>query len=111
MDLLSGKIALVTGGLGGLGSAVAHRFAGDGATVLASCAASGAAARGLRRAAARDVAEPGSGASAPRPGSTAPPTPYPRRFAGPDCTPSLPPTPLGGRGDPADVAELALYLA
>ena len=219
MDQLSGKIALVTGGLGGLGSAIAHRFAAEGATVLvtdlapeaprvpgtyrsldvtdeaawaaladhlrgehgrldvlvhtagtavsrpladtplaefervqrintvgtflglrtaaplmreagggsivtlssingllgatglASYVSSKFAVRGLTKVAALELAESGIRVNAICPGSIATPITDSASFAGTDWTAYLATIPLGRRGEPADVAELALVLA
>lgn len=82
-----------------------------GATGLASYAASKFAVRGLTRVAALELAEAGIRVNAICPGSIATPITGSESFAGTDWDAYVATIPLGRRGDPADVAELALFLA
>lgn len=57
MDRLSGRVALITGGLGGLGAATAELFAREGATVVVTDLAPGGPHAGYR---SLDVTDEGS---------------------------------------------------
>jgi NAD(P)-dependent dehydrogenase (short-subunit alcohol dehydrogenase family) len=83
----------------------------QGATGLASYVTSKFAVRGLTKVAALELAEAGIRVNAICPGSIATPITDSPDFAGVDWATYTAAIPLGRRGEPADVAELALYLA
>lgn len=82
-----------------------------GATGLSSYVASKFAVRGLTKVAALELAEAGIRVNAICPGSIATPITDTPDFAGKDWAAYTATIPLGRRGQPDDVAELALYLA
>ena len=82
-----------------------------GATGLASYATSKFAVRGLTKVAALELAEANIRVNAICPGSVATPITDSADFADTDWAAYTATIPLGRRGTPADVAELALYLA
>lgn len=82
-----------------------------GATGLGSYVASKFAVRGLTKVAALELAESGIRVNAICPGSIATAITAPAGFADTDWETYTSTIPLGRRGEPADVAELALYLA
>lgn len=82
-----------------------------GATGLASYVTSKFAVRGLTKVAALELAEHGIRVNAICPGSIATPITGAPGFSGTDWDAYVATIPLGRRGDPADVAEAALYLA
>jgi 3alpha(or 20beta)-hydroxysteroid dehydrogenase len=99
--------------LGGGGSIVALSSVNGllGAPGLASYAASKFAVRGLTKVAALELAHAGIRVNAICPGSIATPIADSPDFGGTDWEAYTSTIPLGRRGEPADVAELALYLA
>jgi 3alpha(or 20beta)-hydroxysteroid dehydrogenase len=82
-----------------------------GATGLVSYVASKFAVRGLTKVAALELAEHGIRVNAICPGSIATAITESADFAGTGWAAYTSSIPLGRRGDPADVAELALHLA
>ncbi|MBP2326067.1 NAD(P)-dependent dehydrogenase (short-subunit alcohol dehydrogenase family) [Kibdelosporangium banguiense] len=82
-----------------------------GATGLASYGASKFAVRGLTKVAALELAEDGIRVNAICPGSIATAITDSAGFADTDWVAYTSTIPLGRRGEPDDVAELALYLA
>lgn len=82
-----------------------------GATGLGSYAASKFAVRGLTKVAALELAKSGIRVNAICPGSITTPITDTPDFANKDWAAYTATIPLGRRGEPNDVAELALYLA